>query len=176
MSQNSHIRFQMSLVGSKRVAPVRRASPSQDDVIRGSDNTEQTFQQKLQEIKKMRMSSTKSDESDKVVPKKVQTVNGLKTFLKRHGDWVEVVSKSGKVYYYNKRTLVNQWKKPEDWLREEERLNSLPSYIRHGRANMSPKIISQLKELLTKDLDAALLPMEKLLNNTFDMEQELLSE
>jgi len=58
------------LVGSKRVAPVRRASPSQDDVIRGSDNTEQTFQQKLQEIKKMRMSSTKSDESDKVVPKK----------------------------------------------------------------------------------------------------------
>jgi len=36
------------------------------------------------------------------------------------------VSKSGKVYYYNKRTLVNQWKKPEDWLREEERLNNPP--------------------------------------------------
>merc|ERR1719410_2733555 len=74
----------------------------------------------------MRMSTTDIKERDKVVPKKVQTVNGLKTFLKRHGDWVEVVSNSGKVYYYNKRTLVNQWKKPEDWLREEERLNIPP--------------------------------------------------
>ena len=127
LSHSSHIRFQMSLVGSKRVAPVRRASPSRNDVIGGSDtDAEQTFQQKLQEIKKMRMSTTDEKERDKVVPKKVQTVNGLKTFLKRHGDWVEVVSKSGKVYYYNKRTLVNQWKKPEDWLREEERLNNPP--------------------------------------------------
>ena len=127
-SYDSHISFQMSLVGSKRVAPARRASPSRDDIIRGADNNvEHTFQQKLQEIKKMRMSAKSDDkEGDKVVPKKVQTVNGLKTFLKRHGDWVEVVSKSGKVYYYNKRTLVNQWKKPEDWLREEERLNNPP--------------------------------------------------
>ena len=84
----------MSLIGSKRVAPARRASPSRDEIIRGADkNVEHTFQQKLQEIKKMRMSKS-DDKGDKVVPKKVQTVNGLKTFLKRHGDWVEVVSKS----------------------------------------------------------------------------------
>ena len=117
----------MSLVGSKRVAPARRASPTRDEIIRGADkNVEHTFQQKLQEIKKMRMSKSDDIKGDKVVPKKVQTVNGLKTFLKRHGDWVEVVSKSGKVYYYNKRSLVNQWKKPEDWLLEEERLNNPP--------------------------------------------------
>merc|ERR1719270_2145267 len=60
-----------------------------------------------------------------VVPKTVKTINGYKTFLKSFGDWVEVVSKSGKVYYYNKRSLVNQWKKPEEWLKEEERLNSV---------------------------------------------------
>ena len=131
----------MSLVGSKRVAPARRPSPARDGATSG-DRAEETFQQKLQEIKRMRMtgSSARPEEcsadkpplpppapgSGAVVPKTVKTVNGLKTFLKCHGDWVEVVSKSGKVYYYNKRTLVNQWKKPEDWLKEEERLNTPP--------------------------------------------------
>ena len=51
------------------------------------------------------------------------TTSGVKTFLKSHGDWVEVVSGSGKVYYYNKRSLVNQWHKPAEWLAEEDRLN-----------------------------------------------------
>merc|ERR1719209_2657698 len=51
------------------------------------------------------------------------TVSGVKTFLKSFKDWVEVVSGSGKIYYYNKRSLVNQWKKPAEWLEEEERLN-----------------------------------------------------
>ena len=128
----------MSLVGSKRVAPARRASPPRNDIADGDKKAEQTFQQKLQEIKKMRLSSrrpeqcsrnsshfSKNQKSEIVVPLTVQTVNGIKTFLKRHGDWVEVVSKSGKVYYYNKMTLVNQWKKPDDWLQEEERLNNL---------------------------------------------------
>ena len=127
----------MSVVGNKRVAPARRPSPSRED----AGMTEKTFQQKLDEIKKLRMSSSSKPEechppplptSDvklepNVVPKTVKTINGYKTFLKSHGDWVEVVSKSGKVYYYNKRTLVNQWKKPEDWLKEEERLNNPPS-------------------------------------------------
>ena len=47
------------------------------------------------------------------------TVSGVKTFLKSYKDWVEVVSGSGKIYYYNKRSLVNQWKKPAEWLEEE---------------------------------------------------------
>ena len=55
--------------------------------------------------------------------KQMMTTSGVKTFLKSHGDWVEVVSGSGKVYYYNKRSLVNQWHKPGGWLAEEERLN-----------------------------------------------------
>ena len=53
----------------------------------------------------------------------MMTTSGVKTFLKSHGDWVEVVSGSGKVYYYNKRSLVNQWHKPAEWLAEEERLD-----------------------------------------------------
>ena len=53
------------------------------------------------------------------------TVSGVKTFLKSYKDWVEVVSGSGKIYYYNKRSLVNQWKKPAEWLEEEEFLSSL---------------------------------------------------
>jgi len=58
------------------------------------------------------------------------TKNGYKTFLKSYGDWSEVVSKSGKggkVYFYNKKTLVNQWKKPAEWIAKEEELNNLPS-------------------------------------------------
>ena len=121
----------MSLVGNKRVTAARRPSPSKDDT-----GAEQTFQQKLEEIKRLRMSNkpeecvisnphplSTEDATSKVVPKTVKTINGYKTFLKSFGDWVEVVSKSGKVYYYNKRSLVNQWKKPEEWLKEEERLN-----------------------------------------------------
>ena len=53
----------------------------------------------------------------------VMTVSGVKTFLKSYKDWVEVVSGSGKIYYYNKRSLVNQWKKPAEWVEEEKRLN-----------------------------------------------------
>jgi len=120
----------MSLLGGKRGAVVRKPSPP-----RGDSTVEQTFQQKLEEIKKMRM-GIKSDDSvnnpplpidideSEVVPQKVLTVTGYKTFLKSFGDWVEVVSKSGKIYYYNKRTLVNQWKKPDEWAKEEERLNA----------------------------------------------------
>ena len=108
---------------------VRRPSPTRSD----DRSVEQTFQQKLEEIKRQRLGgSSKPEEcsykqsANGVVPKTVKTVNGVKTFLKTFGDWVEVVSKSGKVYYYNKRSLVNQWRKPEEWLAEEERLNAPP--------------------------------------------------
>ena len=53
----------------------------------------------------------------------MMTTSGVKTFLKCHGDWMQVVSGSGKVYYYNKRSLVNQWHKPAEWLAEEEQLD-----------------------------------------------------
>ena len=113
----------MSVIGNKRLATVRKPSPSRDDAA-----VEETFQSKLEEIKRMRMQnkpeecpinrpvpadSLQASRSDEA--KTVMTVNGAKTFLKSFLDWVEVVSKSGKVYYYNKRTLVNQWKKPECW-------------------------------------------------------------
>ena len=48
---------------------------------------------------------------------------------------------------------------------QREDVNLLPSYIRHGRANMNPIVISRLKELLTKNLDSALFPIEKALEN-----------
>jgi len=121
-------------LGNKKVAIVRKPSPPRDDSA-----VEQTFQQKLEEIKRMRMGVKPEDNVQNpppspevktgvggVLPQKVLTVTGYKTFLKSFGDWVEVVSKSGKIYYYNKRTLVNQWKKPDEWLKEEERLNAPP--------------------------------------------------
>ena len=119
----------MSMIGNKRVATVRKPSPSRDN-----DAVEETFQSKLEEIKKMRSQLNKPEEcpinpplsSRQTVAKTVMTVNGAKTFLKSFGDWVEVVSKSGNIYYYNKRSLVNQWKKPQCWLEEEERLNATP--------------------------------------------------
>lgn len=127
------LHYRMSLVGcignkkAAATAAIRKPSPTRS----GKDNqsVEQTFQQKLEEIKRRRSGGSTSQptgSSNGVVPKTVKTVNGVKTFLKTFGDWVEVVSKSGKVYYYNKRSLVNQWKKPEEWLQEEERLNAPP--------------------------------------------------
>ncbi|XP_048772729.2 WW domain-containing adapter protein with coiled-coil-like isoform X3 [Ostrea edulis] len=38
-----------------------------------------------------------------------------KPALRTCGDWSEHVSSSGKQYYYNTRTGVSQWEKPEDW-------------------------------------------------------------
>jgi len=120
-------------VGGKRAAPPpRKASPLRQN----DDEEELTFKQKLDEIKRIRsggsgvlFNATPIDShrgvrnEQPIVPKQVQTVSGLKTFLKSFGSWVEVVSKSGKVYYYNKKTQQNQWKKPEEWADEEMRLN-----------------------------------------------------
>merc|ERR1712083_285976 len=67
----------------------------------------------------------------------IKTVNGYKTFLKSFGDWSQVVSKSGKVYFYNKKTLVNQWKKPIEWLTSEDKINqSTP--VDPGRGKVTP--------------------------------------
>lgn len=35
---------------------------------------------------------------------------------RRYADWTECVSSSGKRYYYNQRTGVSQWEKPEEWM------------------------------------------------------------
>lgn len=116
--------------GTGAAPPPRKPSPPRN-------SEEVTFQQKLDEIKKMRMcgelvqNAPREQTDNGVKPKntdnkKVLTVHGYKTFLKSFGDWSEVVSKSGKVYFYNKKTLVNQWKKPTQWLVEEEKLNEPP--------------------------------------------------
>ena len=47
----------------------------------------------------------------------------------------------------------------------EASINLLPSFIRHGRANVVPGVISELKELLTKGFDDALSPIEEILKN-----------
>merc|ERR1712004_115939 len=108
----------MAAIGRGK-AKLRKPSPPRDGT-----EVEQTFQEKLEEVKRMRLQG----ETRLVAPpvpegKQVMTVSGVKTFLKSYKDWVEVVSGSGKIYYYNKRSLVNQWKKPAEWLEEEERLN-----------------------------------------------------
>lgn len=133
--------------GTGAAPPPRKPSPPRN-------KEEVTFQQKLDEIKKMRMcgalvqNAPREQKENGVKPKsastvsgngvkpkstvsatdnkKVLTVHGYKTFLKSFGDWSEVVSKTGKVYFYNKKTLVNQWKKPTDWLAEEDKLNQPP--------------------------------------------------
>jgi len=140
----------MSLIGNKRGAIVRKPSPPRDD-----SEVEQTFQQKLEEIKRMRMVTKPEDQPSNpplppdvvggVVPQKVLTVTGYKTFLKSFGDWVEVVSKSGKVYFYNKRTLVNQWKKPDEWAKEEERLNAPPPPLPPDLPDQPPPPDDKLK-------------------------------
>jgi len=120
----------MSMINTNKKIPlVRKASPPRENT-----GSELTFQQKLAEIKRVRSEGgsllannppPENPPNTGVIEevKQVSTLTGVKTFLKSYQEWVEVVSKSGKVYYYNKKTLVNQWKKPDDWLAEEERLN-----------------------------------------------------
>ena len=105
------------MVGAARAA--RKASPPRGDA-------EQTFQSKLEEVKRRRQAGEVRRDLPAPAGRQMMTVSGVKTFLQAHGDWVEVVAGSGKVYYYNKRTLVNQWKKPAEWVAEEERLQAPP--------------------------------------------------
>ena len=123
--------------GVKRKAPApRKASPSRDN-----DAEESTFNEKLAEIKKLRSAGVKAinkgvtpaqrsaAREEPIVPKQVKTATGVKTFLKTFESWIEVVSSSGKIYYYNKKTRENTWKKPQAWVDEEMRLNPpIPSY------------------------------------------------
>jgi len=111
---------------SDKVRAVRRGSPQRADPA-----IELTFQHKLNQIKKARLQTEPSAaseprEEEVTTAKQVLTLSGYKTFLKSFGDWVEVVSKSGKVYYYNKKSLVNQWQMPEEWRQAEERLAPPP--------------------------------------------------
>merc|ERR1719430_661905 len=112
------LREKMAALGRGK-AKLRKPSPP-----RAGTEVEQTFQDKLEEVKRMRLQGeTRLAPAPVPEGEQVMTVSGVKTFLKSFKDWVEVVSGSGKIYYYNKRSLVNQWKKPAEWLEEEERLN-----------------------------------------------------
>lgn len=85
---------------------VRKASPPRQD-------SEDTFRKKLDEIKKMRNKHT-NEAKTKVI------VNG-KPALEVQGDWALFFSASkGKKYYFNLKTLVNQWTKPDGWIGGEE--------------------------------------------------------
>jgi hypothetical protein len=84
-----------------KMSTARKASPPRAD-------TEKTFQQKLDEIKRQRATSTNVQERRRVI------VNG-KPSLAVCGDWALFASSSGRQYYFNLTTLVNQWQKPDDW-------------------------------------------------------------
>ena len=52
-----------------------------------------------------------------------QIING-KPAERRLGDWAQMKSSKGKVYYFHLKTHVNQWVEPAEWkqLEEKERL------------------------------------------------------
>ena len=52
-----------------------------------------------------------------------QIING-KPVERRLGDWAQMKSSKGKVYFFHLKTQVSQWVEPADWkeLEEKERL------------------------------------------------------
>ena len=96
---------------------VRKASPPRPQA-------EDTFRRKLEEIKKMRqLQSNQNFEK----PKKKVVING-KPAMDVQGDWALFSSSSGKKYFFNLKTLTNQWTKPTDWIDENDAKNPpLPS-------------------------------------------------
>ena len=80
--------------------PVAAPPPRKPSPPRQNTAEEQTFKQKLEEIKRMRSSGAEKVENkhviertltkeEPIVPKQVHTLTGLKTFLKSFGDWIE---------------------------------------------------------------------------------------
>merc|ERR1711862_119650 len=85
---------------------VRKPSPPRPEA-------EDTFRRKLEEIKKIRQKQNNNSANAK---KKV-IVNG-KPAIDVQGDWALFSSSSGKKYFFNLKTLVNQWTKPAGWVEE----------------------------------------------------------
>lgn len=91
-------------VPKAKTSSARKASPSRDD-------SEKTFQQKLDEIKRMRATSTTGPNA----PERRRVIVNGKPSIAMCGDWALFASSSGRQYYFNLKTLVNQWQKPADW-------------------------------------------------------------
>ena len=77
---------------------------------------ELTFRQKLEEVKRLR-NSGQSANTGADAPRPVQQqakpkvlING-KEALAMHGDWALMESSSGRKYFFNVKTMVNQWTK-----------------------------------------------------------------
>ena len=96
----------MSMIGNKRVATVRKPSPTRPEA-------EDAFRKKLEEIKKIRQQQNNNAVRKKVI----KIVNGKPT-LDVQGDWALFQSSSGKKYFFNMKTMTNQWTKPEGWIEE----------------------------------------------------------
>lgn len=93
-------------VPKSKTSSARKPSPPRP----GQTDAEKTFLQKLEEIKRMRASTTPAP----VAERRRVIVNG-KPSLAISGDWALFASSSGRQYYFNLKTLVNQWHRPPEW-------------------------------------------------------------
>ena len=85
---------------------VRKPSPTRPEA-------EDAFRKKLEEIKKIRQQQNNNAVRKKVI----KIVNGKPT-LDVQGDWALFQSSSGKKYFFNMKTMTNQWTKPDGWIEE----------------------------------------------------------
>ena len=92
---------------------VRKPSPPRPEA-------EDTFRRKLEEIKKIRQKQNNNSS----VKKKV-IVNG-KPALDVQGEWALFQSSKGRKYFFNLKTLENQWTKPASWIEEGQINKSQP--------------------------------------------------
>jgi hypothetical protein len=86
----------------------RKPSPPRPD---GSD-AEKTFQQKLDEIKRLRANTSTIPAPE---PERRRVIVNGKPSLAISGDWALFASSSGRQYYFNLKSLVNQWHRPPEW-------------------------------------------------------------
>jgi len=104
--------------GKSKTALLKCPSPPRP----GQETQELTFRQKLEEIKRQRLAKNAPASAGPSgggaggptkASKKVM-ING-KEALAMHGDWALMKSSSGKKYFFNIKTMVNQWTKPKEW-------------------------------------------------------------
>ena len=86
----------------------RKPSPPRPD----GSNAEKTFQQKLDEIKRLRANTSTTPAP---LPELRRVIVNGKPSLAISGDWALFASSSGRQYYFNLKSLVNQWHRPPEW-------------------------------------------------------------
>ncbi|PNF20829.1 hypothetical protein B7P43_G12073 [Cryptotermes secundus] len=97
----------------------KRSRESRDSEHRTNHDRSSTEKIILHPIKLTAQNASSRESQRKPLHNSCQEKREERDRIARVGDWSEHISSSGKKYYYNCKTEVSQWEKPQEWMERE---------------------------------------------------------